>query len=148
MADLPLRLNLGSGLDYRDGYWNVDNAGEVDQLIDLSIYPWELPSDYFRQIVAQDIVEHLLDTVSFMNACWDVAVPDGELIIRTPSYDAEFAHIDPTHVKFFHLDSFDFFDPTTDFGRANIHLTKFKWNIISKVKTENKNLEIVMRKLA
>jgi SAM-dependent methyltransferase len=141
------KLNLGCGFDKREGYHNVDNAGDADEIVDLASYPWPWENSSFVEIIAQDIIEHLIDTTGFMNECWRVMKFGGKLIIRTPSYDADFAHIDPTHVKFFHLDTWDFFDSTTDFGKANRHLTPFKWRILSKVKTENKNLEIELEKV-
>lgn len=141
------KINLGCGFDIREGYLNVDNAGRADQFVDLTEYPWPWKRESFVEVIAQDIIEHVIDTVSFMDECWRISAPGGRLIIRTPSYDADFAHIDPTHVKFFHIDSFDFFDDTTDFGRANAHLTSWKWRIVSKVKTENKNLEIELEKV-
>lgn len=141
-----MKINLGCGTDIRTGYLNVDNVGTADQVVDLSVYPWPWESHSCEEIIAQDIVEHVLDTIGFMNECHRIAAPGCKMFIRTPSYDAEFAHIDPTHVKFFHLDTFDFFDPETDFGRANNHLTPHKWKIISKIKTENKNLDIVLER--
>lgn len=142
------KLNLGSGFDIRPDFHNVDNAGKPDQIVDISTMHWDLPSDHFVEIIAQDIIEHFLDTVGFMNECWRVTKMGGTLFIRTPSFDAAFAHVDPSHIRFFHIDTFDFFDPTTGFGHANRHLSPFKWKLLSKVKTANKNLEIKLQKIA
>lgn len=142
-----IKFNLGSGPDYREGYFNVDLAGKCDKVYDLRKYPWPWGEGQCEEILALDIVEHLQDTLAFMNECWRISKVGGKLIIRTPSYDAPFAWTDPTHVKVFTIDSFDFFDPETDYGKYNSHIINRKWKVIKKTKTNNNNLEIEMEKI-
>jgi len=139
-------LNLGCGIDIREGYHNVDLYADCDERVDLRNIPWPWQDETFDELLAQDIVEHFPDTIAFMNECHRILSPGGTVFIRTPSYDAAFAWTDPTHVKVTTIDTWDFFDPETDFGKQNIYLTPHKWKIISKVKTENHNLEIELRK--
>jgi hypothetical protein len=56
----PNNLNLGCGFDKRPGYTNVDmnsfhSPDLVCDVLDLSV----LPKNYYVEIVAQDILEHL-----------------------------------------------------------------------------------------
>ena len=140
------RLNLGCGYDYREGYLNVDNAGRCDKLVDLS-KDWQLPGEWFEEIVAQDIIEHLPDTVGFMNKCWQIMEKGGKLLIRTPGVNAAFAWTDPQHLKTFTIDTWDFFDATTDFGKQNFHVTPYKWKILSKRESDNGNLFVELEKV-
>jgi SAM-dependent methyltransferase len=147
------KLNLACGPNFKENppYINHELTkfnDRVDVNWDLNNYPWPFEDGRFEEILAEDILEHLSDTLKFMNECWRILIwAGGRIIIRTPSYDAPFAWSDPTHVKCFTIDSFDFFDPTTPYGKYNIHLTDKKWKIISKVKTKNKNLEIELEKI-
>jgi SAM-dependent methyltransferase len=149
------KLNLACGPNPKEGYINheltkfadyIDIWGDLNQK-EWRFGGWKTEITSIEEILAEDIIEHLPDTLNFMNNCWKNLVYGGKLIIRTPSYDAPFAWTDPTHVKVFTIDSFDFFDPTTAYGKYNIHLTDKKWKIIKKVKTKNKNLEIEMEKI-
>lgn len=85
---LPTRLNLGCGFDLREGYLNVDlyerhNPDLVADITDLSM----LPSGYFDEIVAQDVLEHLErnKTIPVLNEWSRLLIPGGVIHIRVPS---------------------------------------------------------------
>jgi predicted SAM-dependent methyltransferase len=144
------KLNLACANQTKEGYINHE-IRKINKKIDiawnLNIYPWPWKNNEFNEILAEDIIEHLIDTISFMDECHRILEKNGKLIIRTPSYDAKFAWSDPTHVKTFTIDSWDFFDPSTEYGRYNLHITDNKWKIIKKEKSDNNNLFIEMEKI-
>lgn len=152
-------IDLGCGPQNKPDCLHVDQPGSkkyyphVDIEIDLDTNDWykaidkELPGIGFETIYAEDIVEHLHDLITFMNQCHELALPKAHMFIRTPSYDSAFGWIDPTHVRLYALDTFDFFDPETPYGKYNIQLTPYKWKVISKKKTENGNLEFELEKI-
>ena len=82
------KLNLGCGYDLRKGYINVDfqdfhKPDLVADVRDLSI----LPSGWFEEIIAQDVLEHLprLDTPKAL-AEWNRLLRIGGLIyLRMPN---------------------------------------------------------------
>lgn len=85
-----LRLNLGSGYDYRQGFVNIDISPELktDLLHDIRK---KLPfnnssSDY---VLASDIFEHLTfpEQKKLFNECRRVLSPTGTLEVRIPNYD-------------------------------------------------------------
>ena len=87
----PRRLNLGCGTDRRDGYVNVDfNAFYKPDLVadvrDLGM----LPSAYYEEIVAQDVLEHLprAATPRALREWNRLLVPGGSLELRVPSIEA------------------------------------------------------------
>lgn len=58
--DYPLKLNLGCGFDHKEGYLNIDlnnfhKPDLVADICDLKI----LPSNYYEEIIAQDVLEHI-----------------------------------------------------------------------------------------
>lgn len=109
--NLPRRLNLGCGRDRRDGYLNVDSIGSVqpDLEWDLNRFPYPLPSDHFDEILALDVVEHLESLVSFLEECWRVLRPGGEIRITTPHFSSANSFRDPTHRWHLGYYSFDYF---------------------------------------
>ena len=56
----PRRINLGCGLDKREGFLNIDiNAsGDPDLVCDITNLQ-SLPSAYFEYAIAQDVLEHI-----------------------------------------------------------------------------------------
>ncbi|MGH2915575.1 MAG: hypothetical protein ACRDMX_11360 [Solirubrobacteraceae bacterium] len=84
----PDRLNLGCGFDLRDGYLNVDIhdfhgpdlVADVTQLTMLS-------GGFYREIVAQDVLEHLprTTTVSVLQSWSRLLATGGRLELRVPS---------------------------------------------------------------
>lgn len=56
----PRKLNLGCGLDKKEGYVNVDlkECHNPDLLCDVSLLT-PLPDDYYHYILAKDILEHI-----------------------------------------------------------------------------------------
>lgn len=85
---LPRRLNLGCGYDIREGYLNVDlhDAHGPDLAADVTSLPM-LPSGYFEEIIAQDVLEHLErhKTVAALQEWSRLLAPGGLLHIRVPS---------------------------------------------------------------
>lgn len=142
------KLNLGCGFDILEDYHNVDINGVCDERVDLSVYPWPWSDGSFVHILANDLVEHLPagSLIRFMDECHRILGNDGIIEIRTPTPEAPFFYIDPTHVRPYLPETFHFFDPSTDFGKKNDHLTDKKWEIISNV-VLNYNICVELRKL-
>jgi len=88
LGPLARKLNLGCGFDIREGYVNVDfqqfhHPDLVADVRELST----LPSDYFEEIVAQDVLEHLprVDTSKAL-AEWNRLLRiGGMLYLRMPN---------------------------------------------------------------
>ena len=56
----PRRLNLGCGFDYRTGFLNIDvNAFHKPDLVADVRHLTQLPSDFYEEVVAEDVLEHL-----------------------------------------------------------------------------------------
>jgi predicted SAM-dependent methyltransferase len=84
----PDRLNLGCGWDHRDGYLNVDlhafHSPDLQaDVTDLAM----LPDGHYREIVAQDILEHITRTrtLDVLRRWSALLAPGGTLSLRVPS---------------------------------------------------------------
>lgn len=126
-----MNLNLGCGDTKIEGSIGVDFriAAAVDIVHDLREYPWPFENDQFDNIIAADIVEHMIEVIPFINECWRIVKPGGHLFIRTTYFMTEQSYCDPTHFHFFTLESFDFFDPETVKGIKYHWYTDKKWTV-------------------
>jgi predicted SAM-dependent methyltransferase len=87
-ALFPDRLNLGCGYDHRDGYLNVDindfhSPDLVGDVTNLDM----LPAGRYREILAQDVLEHLprTSTVGVLREWNRLLTVGGTLHLRLPS---------------------------------------------------------------
>lgn len=92
----------------------------------MNDYPWSIagnpfPDNYFDEVRACSIIEHLPDTLKVMEEIWRIAKPNAKVEILVPFYNSSTAHGDITHIRYFCFESFT-------------HLTKEK-----NVHTDNKS---------
>ena len=147
-------LNLGCGRRPIQGAVNHDRrqfAEYVDVWWDLEELPWpNTPHAPFAEVHARDVLEHISPSRFYpvMDEIWGLLAPGGLLHIQVPKYGSENATIDPTHWRGFHLNSFDFLDPTTRLGKAG-WTTDRRWKIVTKIELSktNTNLQFLLKKL-
>jgi hypothetical protein len=112
----PSRLNLGSGKGWLPEYLNLDrdpawHPDVVADICDPELFDRELPStrfgtvclqrDFFDEIVAFDVLEHVPDLAKAMTNCLALLREGGVMRIHVP-YDLSFgAWQDPTHIRAF-----------------------------------------------
>lgn len=153
-----MKISLGVGLEpeLEPGWTNVDivELPNIQVVHNLLHFPYPFEDNSAELIKAKDLIEHLAThlpdgrstVLAFVDECYRILQPGGMLWIQTPSHDADFLWIDPTHVRGFDLRSFDFFDPETDFGRATGFYSKSKFKVTAN-RLENGNLQFEMVKL-
>lgn len=108
---LPRRLDLGCGLKKRPDSFSVDlrPAVQPDLVWDLERRPYPLPRDYFEQIWALDVIEHLANIQDFLEEAHALLAPGGTLEITTPHFSCANSFTDPTHRHHLGYFSFDYF---------------------------------------
>lgn len=151
-----MKINLGSGNDPLSEHVNVDmlKRDDVDVVHNLMDFPYPFESDSATHIKAIDVIEHLdhytddkkPTIIEFIKECHRILKVSGELYIQTPSWDSELFKIDPTHVRGFHIKSFDYFDPNTWYGQIRDFYDTPKFKVKAE-ELENKNLRFWMVKL-
>jgi SAM-dependent methyltransferase len=151
----PAKINLGCGTDIRPDWINMDRLDlpGVDVVHNLMRFPYPFDDDSAEEIRAVDVIEHLANyteddrpsVVAFIEECYRILKPGGELFIQTPGWDADFLWIDPTHVRGFDMQSMDFFDPDKHYGQTTGFYAKAKFSVRAE-KLENNNLRFWMVK--
>jgi SAM-dependent methyltransferase len=110
----PIRINLGSGKDYKSGWLNLDvlERAEPDLVLDLAgalTLPHEARSDIagpvslaagsVSLINANNVLEHVPDLPALMTNALALLKTGGELHVEVPYEGAPTAWQDPTHVR-------------------------------------------------
>ena len=112
---MGLKLNLGCGSDFRDGYLNVDKFGEPELQVDLETFPWPWEDNSVSEIVMQHVLEHLgRDTETYLNIITEmyrVCENSAKILIEVPHPRHDTFLYDPTHVRPVTPESFGLFAP-------------------------------------
>lgn len=118
---VPRRLNVGCGRFPKPGFWNVDWApGEgVDQVADLSKFPFPFEDGQFDEIHADHVLEHLPDAFGTMRELHRVLAPGGRLEIRVPHFSRGFTHAE--HYRGFDATFPYYFEPGFEGGYTGTH---------------------------
>lgn len=118
------RLHIGSGKDYKPGWFNVDilPRSMPDALLDLSrpqIWPLDIESPTqgpvrlatgtLERIYANNVLEHVHDLPTLMSNCLDLLRQGGVFDIEVPYEKAPSAWQDPTHVRAFNKRSWVYY---------------------------------------
>ena len=132
---MSVNLNLGCGLDIREGWINHDISKHNKHISvwDLNVTPWPWGDNTIDVIDAISVFEHLkLTLIETMNECWRILKPTGFIHIKYPLNISVFIREDPTHRWFWGEFVTDFLDPRTKYGKGAPYYTPYKWNIINR----------------
>jgi SAM-dependent methyltransferase len=108
----PVILDLGCGQTKVHGAIGVDSRplpGVVDICHDLTAYPYPFEDNSADEIYLRHVLEHLPDTLRIVEEVWRILKPGGFLHIHVPHFTGIYAWKDPTHVKCFTSESFEYF---------------------------------------
>ena len=105
------KLNLGCGNDYREGYINCDctNLVKVDKILDLEKIPLPFKDNSIDEIIAYHILEHINNFIPLMHELHRICKKGAKIYIKTPFYTGWGQWNDPTHVRFFSIYTFQYF---------------------------------------
>jgi SAM-dependent methyltransferase len=111
MKSYPTKANIGCGVDYREGWFNVDVTPEVktDLCHSLDTTPWPIPDNTFDEVLMQGVLEHLYNTIPVVKEIHRILKPGGVWRGSMPYCFSMFAFRDPTHVRYFDDKTFDYF---------------------------------------
>lgn len=128
------KLNLAAGRDIRSDFINHDivKLSGIDCVHDLNQYPWPWEDNYFNEIIAIDILEHLDDFISAIEELHRILKPGAIVTIRVPYWNHSCAYIDPTHKRGYHEDTFHFFDKDSAYYRDRDYYSKASFKIVDE----------------
>ena len=110
----PVRLNLGAGLTKRANFYSVDHLelDGVDIVADLNKPLDMLPDNSVEYIYSRHTLEHINELLPLFRELYRITKPGGTIEIIVPHYTNPYYYSDPTHVRFFGLNTmFYFVDP-------------------------------------
>jgi predicted SAM-dependent methyltransferase len=120
-------INLGCGYRKMAGVINIDNRPEVnpDLVCDCRNLPY--PDNSAEEVYAFDFLEHIPigETVGQVEEIWRVLKPGGIFYHQTPSTDGRGAFQDPTHVSFWNINSWLYYQ---DDAYRNLYGIKAKFD--------------------
>ena len=102
------KLNLGCGNDLREEYINldvVDYGG--NQVHDLNIYPYPFEDNFFSEIYASHVLEHLNNFHNSITELYRILKPGGILIVYAPFFLNTKYFGEPDHKIPFSIRTFD-----------------------------------------
>ena len=106
-----MKLNLGCGKDIRQGWINLDriNLPGVDVIYDINELPLPFDAETFDEILCSNILEHILKLDLLLKDLNRILKHGGRLKIQVPHFTSSGAFVDPTHVRYFAIQTLFFF---------------------------------------
>jgi predicted SAM-dependent methyltransferase len=109
-STFPVRVNLGCGVDYIEGYINVDGNPKVKANVHIDLdnpyikFPWDNGSvNLFYCSHVLEHIRHLVELKAEMIRCLE---PGGVIVVVAPNFDSLDAWGDDTHCRAFTVHSF------------------------------------------
>ena len=105
-----VKINLGCGNDYREGYINCDVSDKVktDKVFDLE-EEFPFPENSVDEVLANHVLEHIGAFIELMHDIHFSCKPNAMIEIRVPFYSSWGQYNDPTHRRFFTPFTFNYF---------------------------------------
>jgi len=122
-----LRLNIGCGKDYCEGYLNCDwtDRIKVDKVVNLEE---KLPfkDNSVDEVLAYHVLEHIKNFIQLIHELYRVCKKGSIIYVKTPFYSAWGQFNDPTHVRFFTPWTFNYFNQGTYSHEVSSNKVMFK----------------------
>lgn len=109
-----MKINIGCGRDYKEGWWNTDTSQEVkcEQYMDIGQSIIDQPENSSELVYISGVLEQVAENwklIHALNECWRVLQHGGKLVIVVPNAKYAIAHRDPMDIRKFTPDTFRYF---------------------------------------
>lgn len=107
----PLRLDLGCAGMTQERFYGLDilEVQGVDIVADLNEPLEEFPDNSVIEIYSSHTFEHIKNFIGLMSELYRIVRPNGRIVVVVPHFSCPFAYSDPTHVRFFGLNTMHYF---------------------------------------
>lgn len=124
-------LDLGCGRNKIEGAWGIDVRREpgVQVMADIE---HELPfkANSVDVVWLRHVIEHVRDLIGLMEEVSRICRSGGKVEIVVPYYTSRGAFRDPTHVRYVTEDTFQYFEPPTDYGiRTHFSIERITYDV-------------------
>lgn len=134
-----MKLNLGCGKDYRKGYINIDKCHKFSDLsFDLEKVPYPFKDNSIEKILAENVMEHLINFEQALDELHRILKPAGVIEILVPHFSSFHGIGVVQHKRVFYYDSLSYCDvkkEPDDYEYGNR-----KWEIIENRIIFKKNI--------
>lgn len=105
------KLNIGCGMDYREGWTNLDFNKEVkaDVYHDLEKFPYPFKDNEFDYILLDNSLEHVKNLFKAIDEIWRIAKPNAIIEIYVPHFTGIYATKHLAHYHQFGIGSFSIY---------------------------------------
>lgn len=112
-----MKLDLGCGASKRDGFIGVDSLSlpGVDIVHNLSAYPYPFEDNSIEEVWMDNVLEHIPNPLKVVEEIHRICKNGAKVKVGVPYFRSFYATIDPTHVNFFGVYWFNYFDPSHSF---------------------------------
>ncbi|MEA3365365.1 MAG: hypothetical protein U9Q79_06965 [Candidatus Hydrogenedentes bacterium] len=126
---IMVKVNVGCGRDYREGWLNADiNRGvKADIYLDMGEgLPFR--DNMVGRIMLDNVLEHVPRDryFGFLEELHRVCAPGAEIEVYAPHYSGMFAFKHPAHYVYFGIGSFDLFDDEAPFNGERYINARFR----------------------
>ncbi|MFO7974348.1 MAG: hypothetical protein R6V12_06930 [Candidatus Hydrogenedentota bacterium] len=124
-----LKLNLGCGRDYREGWLNADinRAVKADMYLDMREgLPFH--DNAVGHVMLDNVLEHVPRNryFGFLEELHRICMPEAKIEVYAPHYSGIFAFKHPAHYVYFGVGSFDLFDEAAPFNGERYIKARFR----------------------
>jgi len=141
-----MKLNLGSGLDYKPGFINLDSDKNLkaDIYHNINKFPWPFPDNTFSEIHCFHILEHVDNLIETMQEIKRISKKGAIIKIKVPLFPSIHSVSDPTHKRYFTYITFNYFTDKSFYNipRFNIKTRKIKFSWSNKTKWLDKLINL------
>jgi SAM-dependent methyltransferase len=126
-------IDLGCGGKKLKGAIGIDKllGDSIDICHDIEAGPLPFESDSIDIVYSDQFLEHTENLINVISEIFRVLSPGGCMICRVPYFRSSWAYIDPTHKRFFTINTLDYFAKGNYFS-DNYSLADFKFSEIYK----------------
>lgn len=106
-----MKLNFGCGLDIKeDTDWinaDIQIGPGIDTTFDFDEFPYPFEDNTFEYILADNVLEHLVDCRKVIHELHRICQPGAIIMIRVPYWNAKCAYNDIGHKHYFNERAFE-----------------------------------------
>lgn len=117
--DFKIKLNIGAGRTFIEGFKNIDISDQADISLNLSEEPLPFEDNSVDLIFSHHTLEHIPNYLFALSEIYRVLKHNGVFLVGVPYVTlTEYNLVNPYHLHHFNEHSFSFFDPSKLKGSA------------------------------